>query len=201
MFIVLEGLDGSGKSLQAALLADRLTQIGRKVILTSEPSAGQIGQKIRLLKERLDPSDELKLFMEDRRDHVDTVILPALGRGEAVVCDRYFYSTAAYQGASGVNYREILENSVAAFPEPDLLFLLSVPLHTCMQRISKGRSEGFSIFERTDFLKRVQEIYDSMEFSYLIRIDGSLSPQQVHESIWSKTLQCFEKESRNYDGQ
>ena len=103
MLIVFEGIDGTGKSTQVRLLAQALEERGLTVVTSREPTDGPFGQKLRLsmITGRLSPEEELALFHEDRRDHVEHLILPALEAGKVVILDRYFFSTMAYQGARG----------------------------------------------------------------------------------------------------
>ncbi len=88
LFIVFEGIDGSGKTLQARMLASRLERCGVWYLLTAEPSEGPVGRQIRALTFRLSPSEETHLFTADRRDHLERPIMPALARGQIVICDR-----------------------------------------------------------------------------------------------------------------
>src|SRR5688572_15418123 len=102
--IALEGLDGCGKTTQAARIAEALHARGRDIVQTREPSEGPMGRKIRELAragERVPAERELQLFTDDRRDHVAQVIEPALAAGRWVITDRYYLSTVAYQGARG----------------------------------------------------------------------------------------------------
>ena len=101
LLIVFEGIDGTGKSTQLSLLAEYLREKGFAVIETREPTDGQFGQQIRALytnRNCVSPEQELELFLADRREHVQNVLAPALQEGKIVLCDRYFLSTAAYQG-------------------------------------------------------------------------------------------------------
>ena len=105
-FIVVEGIDGSGKSTVAARVADELTRRGRKVLRTREPGGTLLGEKIRALlldakNAEMVPFTELFLYMASRAQLVDEVIRPSLRKGVDVVCDRYYYSTAAYRGPRG----------------------------------------------------------------------------------------------------
>ena len=108
--IAFEGLDGSGKSTQLARLAEHLTESigsgGPDIVVTKEPTEGPVGKKIRAMAqsgERVPPERELAWFMEDRREHVDTLLEPALAASAIVLCDRYSLSTVAYQGARGLD--------------------------------------------------------------------------------------------------
>ena len=117
LFIVFEGIDGAGKSTQAGMLADRLRADEIPFILTAEPSDGPTGRLIKSLKVRPNPEEEARLFTEDRRHHVQNVIIPALKEGKTVICDRYVYSSVAYQGARGIDPAEILaENRQFVMP-------------------------------------------------------------------------------------
>jgi dTMP kinase len=183
LFVVFEGIDGSGKSTQARMLAERLERDGFDVLLTSEPSDGPVGLAIRALKERLDPVKETSLFTEDRRDHVLRVILPALRVGRVVISDRYFYSSAAYQGARCMDPEAIIEENLAFAPLPDITFLLELPVETAIERIAHGRPQGFSNFEATENLKAVHAIYKSLQDSSIRRIEASQSVQEIHEQV------------------
>jgi dTMP kinase len=133
-FIVVEGIDGSGKSTMAGHVANDLRARGREVLRTREPGGTPISEQIRALL--LDPKNsamvpfaELFLFMASRAQLVDEVIRPSLAKGVDVVCDRYYYSTAAYQGAAGkVGIATVLTvaEKIAKFQKPDLVVLLDL---------------------------------------------------------------------------
>jgi dTMP kinase len=133
-FIVVEGIDGSGKSTVAARVAEELARRGRKVLRTREPGGTLLGEKIRALlldaaNSEMAPFTELFLFMASRAQLVDELIRPSLRRGIDVVCDRYYYSTAAYQGAAGrVGIPLVLAvaEKIAKFERPDLVALLDL---------------------------------------------------------------------------
>ena len=111
VLLALEGIDGCGKSTQAELLAAALRERGLEVVLTCEPTDSPLGQQIREYFQGpdryLSPKEELNLFMADRREHVAEVIDPALAEGKIVICDRYYYSSVAYQGALGLETRDV----------------------------------------------------------------------------------------------
>ena len=133
-FIVVEGIDGSGKSTMAARLAADLARRGRKVLRTREPGGTPLGEKIRALLldakySEMVPFTELFLYMASRAQLVDEIIRPALRRGSDVVCDRYYYSPAAYQGAAGrVGIGTVIDvaEKIAKFERPDLVALLDL---------------------------------------------------------------------------
>ncbi len=143
-FIVIEGIDGSGKSTLAARLAEQMAIRGRRVLRTREPGGPSLSEKVRrlLLDTRnagITPWAELFLYMASRAQLVEKVIRPALSRGLDVICDRYYYSTAAYQGAAGgVGPSRVLQiaERLAKFEKPDLVLLLD--LHPSVARARKG---------------------------------------------------------------
>jgi dTMP kinase len=183
LFIVFEGIDGSGKTTQAKMLADRLAARGVRVLFTAEPSDGSVGVYIKSLRMRAQPEEEARLFTEDRRDHLQRTIIPALEQGKTVICDRYVYSSAAYQGARGIDPRSILaENSEFAL-KADITFLLEVGVELAMERISSGRSNTFTTFETRSDLEKVDAIYGSLFDPLLRRINGAGAPGRVHQLI------------------
>jgi dTMP kinase len=182
-FIVFEGIDGAGKSTQAKLLARRLAELGIPVLLTAEPSDGPVGQTIRSLKTRLEAEEEARLFTEDRRDHVERVILPALAEGRTVICDRYVHSSVAYQGARGVDQVAIISAQRPFAPQPDVIFLLEIPADTALARIGSARRGRFSTFEVREDLEAVDAVYRSITDPVIRRIDGTSSLESIHSII------------------
>ena len=184
--IVFEGIDGSGKTTQIALLYDRLRQDGYEVVKLKEPTDGPWGQKIRGLfshgREGVSRETELSWFLNDRRDNVTHNILPALAQQQIVLLDRYYFSTMAYQGALGLDTQAIQAQNEAFAPPPDLLLLLQMPLEHAV-RLVRQRSTP-NAFEQLDYLKQVAAVFDRMQFPYLRRIDASQSIEQVHRQIW-----------------
>ncbi|HEX7899213.1 MAG TPA: dTMP kinase [Planctomycetota bacterium] len=166
-FIVFEGIDGSGKSSVSAKIEERLKSSGRRVLRTREPGGTPIGEKVRAVL--LDPANaemvpwtELFLYMASRAQLVDQVIRPALKEGVDVLCDRYYYSTAAYQGAAGkVGIPVVLKlaEEVAKFQRPDLVLLFDVPPQVARQRAGdrrdrvESKGEAYQERVRRGFLK------------------------------------------------
>ena len=189
--IVLEGLDGSGKSTQLPRLAERLTAAGREVVQTREPYDCAPGREIRELAQRhvpVAPEEELALFLAQRRLHVAEVIAPALARGAVVLSDRYFLSTVAYQGARGLDPKRLLAANEAEFPRPDLALLLVLPPADGLARVAARGGPAEPAFERADFLARVREIFDALDRPYLERVDASGAPAAVAARI-AETVQ------------
>jgi len=182
-FIVFEGIDGSGKSTQARMLAERLQRAGIPAILTAEPSNGPTGLLIRSFTTRPDPDEEARLFTRDRREHVELVILPALREGRVVICDRYVYSSVAYQGARGLDPAGIFSMNRSFAPAADVTILLAVPLDLALARIRKGRASGFSSFEKGEDLEAVDAIYRSLDDPGIRVVDGNAPQEVVHDRI------------------
>jgi len=185
--IVFEGIDGTGKSTQIRLLHEYLLRRGLQVLLTREPTDGPYGRRIRRLygdRKQVDRREELELFLADRHEHVETELLPALARGTIVLCDRYFLSTVAYQGANGCDPAEILARNDFA-PDPDLALLFEVDIATSLRRITIGRGEELNDFEQAETLARVSAIFSGLDLPYIYRIDAERSIEQVHLEVIS----------------
>ncbi len=199
-FIVLEGIDGVGKTTQARMLVKYLEKHGHPSVYTTEPTKwSPYGKKLResfFAPQRLPAKEEFSLFLKDRVVHVEKEIIPAMNDGKIVVCDRYYYSSAAYQGSRGLDWQMIIkENEKNVFP-PNLVFLLDIPIHVAIERITNGRKEGINSFERRDSLEKVRHIYSKIyqEFSYLITlVDGTKSVTDIHEDIVKRVLQAIKK--------
>jgi dTMP kinase len=183
MFIVFEGIDGSGKTTQAEILSRKLTSLGIPNIWTREPSDGLIGQNLRKLETRLAPEEESRLFLEDRLDHVKKVIDPAIKNHEHVICDRYYHSSAAYQGSRGLNPNDILRENSSRVPIPDIVFLIEISVSTALFRIGKCRPEGFSVFEKAAELEKVAAIYKTFDDSSIRRINGEKRSSELSLEI------------------
>ena len=186
-FIVLEGIDGSGKSTLAARLAQWLRGQGQDVLLDREPSDSPAGREIRRRaagNQPVSPQEELELFLDDRRHHVAHAIGPALSSGKWVVLDRYFFSTAAYQGARGLDPQAILEMNRHFAPEPKHVFLLDLPVHQAWTRLQLGRETLAPLFEHQPFLERVREQYLALARPpQWVILDAMLSPEEVLKAL------------------
>lgn len=161
MFLSFEGIDGSGKSTQARLLAEHLRTQGREVVLTREPGGSPGAEEIRALVLQGDPDrwsaeTEILLFTAARRDHLERTILPALAAGKVVICDRFADSTRMYQGLSRGDLRGIVDqlHSLMIGREPDLTLLIDMDPTTGLAR-AKGRGGHEERFE--DFGAGLQE--------------------------------------------
>jgi len=184
--IVFEGIDGAGKSTQVKLFREYIKG-QREALFLREPTDGPWGRKIRSLLEEgkpdLSAEEALHLFTMDRRDNVENHILPALQKKKLVVVDRYYFSSIAYQGALGIDPGRIRSTNESFAPTPDLVFLLQVDPRTGLNRIENSRGGNITLYERTDYLCQVQEIFNAMGDSCIRRLDASLPPELVHEKI------------------
>ena len=189
LLIAFEGIDGTGKSTQIGLLAEYLSARGCTVVTTREPTDGPYGRKIRSLfasRHRLTPAEELGLFMDDRREHVRELLVPALAEGKVVLTDRYYLSTVAYQGAAGHDPAVILADNEKFAPAPDLVLLLTLTPAESVHRIQTLRGESLNDFEREDVLAKVAAVFAGFEMGYIARIDAATAPDKVHEEIAAK---------------
>ena len=121
--------------------------------------------------------------MEDRREHVEAVLAPALAAGRVVVTDRYFLSTVAYQGARGFDPQRLLRESEAEFPAPDLALLLELDPGTGLARVSRRGRAHEPAFEELAYLERVAAIFRSIERPWLVRIDAEAGETIVHARV------------------
>ena len=185
ILIAIEGIDGTGKSTQLRLLGSYLREKGCTVIETREPTDGPYGRKIRELyvdRSKCTLEEELDLFIEDRRQHVREVIGPALTQGHVVLTDRYYFSTAAYQGAAGMDPDEVFARNSFA-PRPDLVILLTMQPETSMVRIQESRGEELNDFEQEDQLRRVAELFASFKDPCITRIAADADLETVAKEI------------------
>ena len=172
-FIVFEGLDGSGKSTQIALLESRLKAQGREVYRTAEPTDGATGRRIRaaLSGDRpCTPAELAAFFLADRIAHnegPDTGFRRRLDAGEDVLCDRYYYSSFAYQGLeTDLKWVADMNRNCPAIAKPDLCVFLDVDYRKCKERLDAGRAKleiyerdlGFMERTRAQFLKVFQAL-------------------------------------------
>jgi len=188
-FIVFEGLDGSGQSTQAEKLYNFFKKKDHSVILTKEPVYDNIsGKKIRqvLRKNKQITLGKLqKLFIQNRKEHLNELIIPSLKKNTIVISDRYFLSTCAF---GGINLnREWLIRLNNKFILPDAIFYLDVHAEICLKRIKK-RGENFEFFEEKEKLIKVRQNYKELikRFSNAHLINGELSKENVFKNVLMK---------------
>ena len=161
---VFEGIDGTGKSTQCSKMEEYLDSKEVPCVHLREPTNGVWGQKIRKIltvgRANVTHEEELSWFIEDRKEDVEKNILPALDQNKVVLLDRYYYSTAAYQGALGFNPDSIINDNEIFAPVPDRAYIFSATPKECLARIEKSR-EMKSSFEKLEYLQSVQKIFDT----------------------------------------
>ncbi|ARU06838.1 dTMP kinase [Comamonas serinivorans] len=202
-FISFEGIDGAGKSTHIAALADALRAAGHTVVLTREPGGTPLAERLRelVLHEAMSPLTEALLMFAARRDHLDTVIEPALASGSLVLCDRFTDATFAYQGAGrGFDWDTLaqLERMVqasrdgvaadggAALRQPDVTLWFDLSPHEAAQRLAKARvpdrfesqPEAFFDAVRSGYARRMAAAPQRV-----VRIDSDQPRAQVREQV------------------
>jgi dTMP kinase len=201
VLIALEGVDGAGKSTLAAALAATLARFGRPVLLTQEPTYGATGRRVRKYlagtERRLTANQELAMFQADRREHVEHSLRPALDRGWVVITDRYYYSSAAYQGAMGLDPQVIITQSEIFAPRPDLAVILTLPLPMALKRRLEARGGRIQVSEDPVYLEKVAAMYDTFAGPHLKRLDAAASASQILGQLVVLTLTVLPAEERN----
>jgi dTMP kinase len=184
--IAFEGIDGSGKSTQIRMLADRLDAAGIAHVVTYEPTDGVMGRRIRDMArsgEAVAPELELEWFMADRAEHVRDLIEPACARGEWVLTDRYYLSTVAYQGARGLDAEAILAESEARFPAPELTLVFEIEPRRGLERVTSRGGVAEPVFEELGFLERVAGVFARIERPDIVRLDADRTESEVAADV------------------
>ncbi|NOD82907.1 dTMP kinase [Ruegeria sp. HKCCD6119] len=194
LFLTFEGIDGSGKSTQARMLAEHLRAQGHEVVLTREPGGSAGAEEIRSLVLEGDPDrwsaeTEILLFTAARRDHLERTIEPALAAGKVVICDRFADSTRMYQGLSRGDLRNLVDqlHSLMIGREPDMTLLIDMDPETGLAR-AKGRQGTEERFEdfgpdlqkkmRAGFLALADEFPDRFHI-----VDGNRDMDSVAQDV------------------
>lgn len=195
LFIAFEGIDGSGKSTQVKLLAERLTEAGHRVYSTFEPTDNPIGTMIRdIFNHKFEADDRAiaGLFVADRLDHIlnkTNGLLKKMEEGYTIITDRYYFSSYAYHGAHMPLDWVIQANSLSAeLLRPDLTIYIDISPEVSMERITKGRS-SIELYENIENLKKVRDTYfevierlKSEENIFITK--GDRVPEAVAADIW-----------------
>ena len=187
-FIVIEGVDGSGKTTVVALLNRILKEKGFKVITTGEPTKGPIGKIIRNYIENEKERDliiEALLFAADRRWHIKNVILPGLNKSNYVISDRYIYSSIAYQTVDSNISEEFIYMINKEVIKPDYAFFIDITPEKALKRLQRKHN----IFEQIEYLNKVYKNYKKMcERGELIPIEGDKTALEIAEKILEHIL-------------
>jgi len=189
LLVVLDGIDGSGKTTHSKILATELRRRGVTVLLTCEPTTGPIGTLLRehfLEVSKTYPEVEALLFAADRFLHLKSEIMPAIKRGEVVICDRYVYASLAYQGAQGLSLEWIRQINRFAV-KPDLAICLDLPPEVAFRRIA---FRARSMLERLELERKAREVYLKLAESGEMILVNALEPLgRVSEQILSMVLE------------
>jgi dTMP kinase len=180
LLVAVEGIDGAGKSTALRALAAFCEERGVAFVTSREPTNGPAGRALResATHGRLSLEEELELFCRDRAEHVEQVIRPALAAGKIVLLDRYYLSTAAYQGARGADPAAIIARNEEFAPRPDLVLLLDVDPGSGLGRVRR-RGDVPDAFEREDALREVRRIFLSLDWPQIVRIEAGQGPEAV----------------------
>jgi len=193
-FVTLEGVDGAGKSTHIPWIADRLRALGHAVLVTREPGGTPLAEELRgfVLSRPMDPVTETLLLFAARADHVREMILPALERGQWVLCDRFSDATLAYQGAGKGVSRALIEQLAQAAHgalQPDRTLVFDCPYEVSRARLeSAGRKFDRFEAENREFFERVRSAYARLshdEPQRVRRIDASRSIEEIRAELRS----------------
>ncbi|MGI9461468.1 MAG: dTMP kinase [Alphaproteobacteria bacterium] len=210
LFIVLEGIDGSGKSHQAKQLKNIMVAKQHQVLLTQEPQKKSLGKWVRdeLLGDGesgknsyiLDDMAMLYLLLAARADHVTKTILPALLSGQCVICDRFMHSTLAYQGYGGgldIGLIKNISQPIMNMIKPDRVFLLDIDVAIAVQRLEKSRDKKDAMEKKSfDFFEKVRKGFLSLakqENNVIKIIDGSLPEDEITQIMEKNISDLLEK--------
>jgi dTMP kinase len=201
IFITFEGMDGSGKTTQMHRLAAGLRALGRSVLETVEPGGPPVAQKIRRIlldsaNQELSPTTEILLYFASRAQNVDEWIMPALGRGEIVLSDRFTDSSLAYQGVGrklGIDTVQALDRIACRGLKPDLTILVDVDAEASLARararnLAEPHCETRMDDQALEFHLKVHEAYHALvaaEPERVKLVDGRRGIDQIEQEVWA----------------
>ena len=198
-WVAFDGIDGSGKGTIAHEAKKWLKSKGvaeDRVVISAEPTHGLFGKKVReLLQSSVNPDVNAKqflnLYVQDRKEHLEKVIVPALADGKIILSDRFKYSTFVYQALQGISIEKIAELH-EGMPSPDLVFILDLPVDHALKRISRRNHRD--VFEKKDFLEKVRKGLLGLKSIFpnekIFFIDASKDVAEVKKQV----AQIMEKE-------
>jgi len=194
-YIVLEGIDGCGKSTQIKLLSEYLKEITAPYVVTAEPTkdspfADKIATILKSKDSFITALDLQSLYVEDRNYHMVRTVIPALGSGKTVISDRSFISTFAYGMAFGLDFEKILKLHMDILGDnwikPDVAFYIDIDVKTSLSRILKNRNE-VSFFEKKENLELIRKQYLSLQSKgWMARVNGKRTPNQIFDYLKKK---------------
>lgn len=197
VFVCIEGIDGSGKTTQAHRLVEFLRKLGYDSTYTTEPSKGVYGKIIHkhiLHRDNRVPSIvEAVFFATDRLDHIKREIEPLLKQGKIIVCDRYLYSSIAYQGAANLDTEWIKKINKHAL-KPDLAIYIDIPPEILITRLKRRRK---TVMETLENQRKVRDQYLKLvKQEQLIKIYGNTSKREVANVIQNLVLNFLQKHAK-----
>lgn len=210
IFIVFEGIEGSGKSTHVRLLSNRLAQEGRKVLVTREPGGTALGEAVRKILQGqpgdidISPESELMLFAASRAQLVRDVVLPALARGDVVISDRFVDSTVAYQGYArglAMDALFVVNRFVVGAAVPNLIILMDLDVAEGLRRLAvrndgAGRSSDRIEREDVQFHEKVRAGYLDIARKHSDRtrvIDAARTVDEVSAEVWETVSDALRK--------
>jgi dTMP kinase len=198
LLIAVEGIDGAGKTTLVKNLQSYYENKGFSCSRFKEPTDGMYGQKIRELAQNgrhsVTPEEEMRLFLEDRKENRIQNLEPALKKKEIVFLDRYYFSSIAYQGARGLDLNYITEENKKIAVQPDLVFILDCAVVVGLSRIQNFRNEIPNHFEQEELLEKARQIFNRMESMYIQKINASRTEIEVFnhaKSILDTLISAF----------
>lgn len=201
-FIVFEGIDGAGKTTQAKLLAEKLREKGRKVIMTAEPTELESGKELRRVLGGVIKKTDCQIAAMFTLDRIAHNVDPEIGiekilsEGTDIICDRYYYSTLAYQGSvTDYGWVKSLNTECPEIRHPDICVFLDLTPEESMRRIQKGR-ESTEIYENTETLTRVRDSFMSVlddmgKTDKIAIVDASRGIEEIHEDILGAVMKVI----------
>lgn len=183
LLLAIDGIDGAGKTTQARAVEEALRSWGLVVVVDKEPTDGPDGTRLResAITGRLSREEELRLFHADRARHVEMFIKPCLANGTIVILDRYYYSTAAYQGRDAAEASDLLRQNEGLAPRPDVAVLLDLDPSSAVQRlIDRGQPNRF---ETLDGLHAARSLFNGLQGPELHTLDATQSREALTSAI------------------
>lgn len=195
ILIVIEGIDGAGKTTQAEILLEKLEEKGFETASYREPSESKWGREIKrkaALPDSISPEEELDLFLKDRRENVEKNLKPGLEEKKVIVLDRYYYSTIAYQGARGIDLEMLRRINEDFAVRPDLVFILDVDAQKGLKRIENRKNKDM-LFEQEEYLVKVRKIFRSIQGENIFLVDAQRPEDEISREVEEITFGYIEK--------